>query len=349
LANLGKLADLLRNNNAGQMRDARFTPDGSKIVTARSDARLSISRNPLSKPFPGLFPPKAQPFLPGRIWDAESGAELAAVEGDRVAFIGVAFSPDDQRALFRGDEYPRKGGSSGAWWFRSTWSSHGGPHIAQALLWDIGSKEVIHIMDAGRSRLWVADFNPKNGDILTATDEALRFWSPEGVNDRVVPGATGCHWTAFSLDGSSVLSQDDEGYAALWDVESMNRRCRIDGAGKKPSVAWLMADGTAVGTLTETGRLAFWNTPTGSLIWASEGSGANTGPVVMSANGRWLAAVVTEQRVDLWDLKARKLVRTIERHVYEVTALAFSRDSEWLATGDASGESWLWPLRLALP
>lgn len=347
-AYLGNLADSVRNSGAEQMRDARFTPDGTQIITARSDARLTISRNPLSKPWPGLFPPKKPPFLPGRLWDPEKGDELAAIAGTKVAFVGVEFSPDGQRVLFQGDETPRKAGIGG-WPFRSNWSSHGGPPIAEAVLWDLKTKKTIATIEAGRSKLWVAAFNPNNGRILTATDDELRIWSPDGADPRVVPGAIGCNWTTFSPDGSAILSQDSEHYPALWDAKSLRKLRRFESAGKKAWAAWFSVDGVEVGTLTETGRITTWDTAKGSLIWEGEGSGSNAGPTITSADGRWLATVINEQHVDLWDLKAQRLVRTIERHVYEVTALGFSEGGDWLGTGDSSGGVWLWPLKLAEP
>lgn len=346
-AYLGNLADTVRNNQAEQMRDARFTPDGSHIITARSDARLSISRNPLSIPWPGIFPLKQPPFLPGRIWNIEDGKELASVEGAKVAFVGVEFSPDGQRVLFQGDETPRKAGAIGGWPFRSYWSSHGGIPIAEAVLWDLKTKKTIATIEAGRSKIRAAAFNPIDGRILTATDEKLLVWSPDGADPREVPGAIGCLWTSYSADGDSIASPDSEDYPALWDAETLKKLRRFEGAGKKAWAAWFAADGTGIGTLTEAGQLTIWNAATGTLVWESQGTGSNTGATVVSSDSRWLATVVNEQHIDLWDLKARRLVRTIERHVYEVTAIGFSEGGEWLGTGDDSGEIWIWPLRLA--
>ena len=341
------MAATVRANGGGMMRDAAFAPGDGYIVTARSDPKFSVTRNPLAIAWPKSFPQKTKPFLPGRLWEAETGRELAAIGGARVAFVGVEFRADGKRALLRGDEYPRSAGQRGFGRLARGHYSHGGPRLAEAVLWDLEQQRQVVVLDAGRDALHVATFHPGDGRILTASDSLVQVWSAEGSDPHPIDEARGRDWTSYSASGDWLLSQDADGFPAVWGTSTLEKLRRFEGLGDKVWEAWFCADDREVGILAKDGLLAVFDRQSGTLLWEGIGSGRNTGRTVASRDGHWLATVIDKHQVDLWDLKNRRLARTIERHLYSVSALSFSPNGQWLGTGDSSGAAWIWPLRLA--
>jgi WD40 repeat protein len=344
---VGPMAMTVRANSGGEMCEAAFAPGDEKIVTVCSDPIVSVNRNPLATVWPRLFVPKPKPFTPGSVWDAKTGRELVSVPGNAVAFVGVEFSPDGKRALLRGDEFPRSVTERG-WgkWSEGSYS-HGGKRIAEAVLWDLEKAQEVRLLDAGPHTLLIGAFNSKDGRILTASHSLVQIWSADGLAPQEIADARGRDWTAYSLSGALLISEDENGFPALWDTKTLKKRRAFEAVGTNVWEAWLAGGEREVGIITEDGHLKTFDGMTGALLWEGHGSGRNTGLTVASPDGKWLATVIDKHQIDLWDLEQHQLARFIERHLYSVTALGFSPDGQWLGTGDSSGESWLWPLRLA--
>ena len=197
-AHLGKLNRYIKTNGAGEMRDARFLPDGSRLVTARSDAFVSISRNPLSVIMPKKLPAKLEPFFPGRIWDARNGEERERIPGDTVGFQGIEISPDHRLALFRGHRFQHRVGTSGIFGLRSSWYSGKGQQHGQSVLWNLEERKHVATLNMGPNEVTSALFNPRDGRILTTTEKEILVWSADGRNPQEVAGGRGREWTVFA-------------------------------------------------------------------------------------------------------------------------------------------------------
>ncbi len=341
----------IRANGGGEMRDAAFSPDGQALFTVRTDPHFSRADNPLSGIFPrwGIFRPRELPFLPGRLWSSVDGHSLGGFVSTNLAFAGGEWSPDGTRVLLRSDAFSRRASVSGFWRFRSTSYSHGGGGPGgQAELFDVASSRRIALLQGHSSELRSALFSADGRAILTASEDQVQIWDAEGRSPVDLVDARGRDWTSFSRNGRLVLSEDSNRVPTLYDATTGEVVRRFDDAGRDLWEAWFDQDGSEIGTLTASGRLVAWSVADGSRVWEGQGSGANSSITIASPGGRWLATVVGGQNVDLWNLEDHRLVRTIERHVHDVTALAFSPDEAWLATGDSAGETWAWPLRLAI-
>jgi WD40 repeat protein len=343
----GMMASTVRANGGGKMRDAVFVSGDSQILTVRSDPVVRVNHNPLASFWPAKFSTKTEPFLPARLWDARTGRETLAIPGRTVAFVGVEIRGDAKRALLRGDQFPQSVVDRGWGRFSQGSYSHGGPRLAEALLWDVKGQRQIALLNAGPHTLQVATFNPKDGRILTASHSLVQIWSDDGTNPKPIADARGRDWTAYSEGGDWLLSEDAAGFPAVWDGTTLEKTRRFEQLGSNVWEAWFCGGAREVGILTEDGHLGTFDRVNGALLWEGVGSGRNTGLTVESADGRWLATVIDKHQVDLWDLQSHRLVQTVERHLYSVTAIGFSPDGRWLGTGDHSGAAWLWPLRLA--
>jgi len=134
-----------------------------------------------------------------RIWDVETGKEIAVLHGHGSRVCCAAFSPDGARVI------------------TASWDE-------TARLWDAATGGAIAVLRGHGGVVYGATFSPDGARVVTASeDKTARFWdAATGKAIAVLRGHKDLVWSAtFSPDSARVITASNDKTARLWDVGSI--------------------------------------------------------------------------------------------------------------------------------
>ncbi|MBV7326916.1 WD40 repeat domain-containing protein [Chloroflexi bacterium TSY] len=191
-----------------------FSPDGSRLATASSDNTA-------------------------RIWDSESGEQLALLQHESgVEF--VVFSPDGSRLATASRDNTAR-----------IWDSESGEQLALLQHQDI---------------VWSVDFSPDGSRLATASrDNTARIWdSKSGEQLARLQHEGSVLSVVFSSDGSRLATKSDDNTARIWDSESGEQLALLQHEDSVRSVVF-SSDGSRLATRSDENTARLW----GNLWWQS--------------------------------------------------------------------------------
>ncbi len=293
--------------------DAAWSPDGTRLLTA--------SR--------GLV----------RVWDANDGAELAALGSQKAGAESAAWSPDGTRilAVSNRERDGRTGESAAADFTVRVWEPRSGAEIV--------------VLRGHADDIRSAEWSPDGARILTGSeDRTARIWdAATGSEITGLRGHTGPVEARWSPDGFRVLTASrGDATARLWDAASGATRVVLDKRqGKLTDASW-SPDGTRVLTSSFEGAPRVWDAATGAEIAVLREHSSCLHPASWSPDG---ALVLTygeyrrDARIRVWDASTGSEVSVLAtRYGGEVWSAAWSPDGARIAAAhdvdDAMARVW---------
>ena len=141
-ANTGEREDRVFQGHSAAVRSVAFSPDGRRIVTASDDKTA-------------------------RVWDVQTGEQIAALREHTAPVRSAVFSPDGLRVV--STQMPQRSAPR--------------PRIVTsndsiALLWDALTGQVILRFEGDMAQVYDATFSPDGKRIVTASgDNTARIWN----------------------------------------------------------------------------------------------------------------------------------------------------------------------------
>ena len=284
------------------VRDARFSPDGSRVATASDDHTA-------------------------RIWDARSGALLHELRGHRGEVRAIAFSPDGAAVVTASWD-----GSARLWEIASgrplwTVDLRAGRPAAPSLA---EKTEYLSLPCA-------ADISPDGRRVLAGClDDRVAIISRDGAVEGWLSGARGPVSSAtFSADGTRVLLVAEEGPPRLHDLAS-GEQIELGGDAGGVRRAAFSRDGSRVITVGRDDTARVWS-QSGQLLSTLRG---HQGPIIaaeLSPDGSRAVTTGVDRTLRIWDAADGHLITAARLHEAPPGALAISPDGTRIFTGDQAG------------
>ncbi len=302
--------------------DARFSPDGARLVTAGFDKRA-------------------------RIWNAADGRMIAELpHGDAVQ--SVRFLPDGS-VLTASDD------GTAVLWDGSTGGklavfdahvpgvhlnlavpSPDGQHVVTvtsddaAWLWDRSGKLERKLRDAPAKDshsdfVKACAFSP-DGTRVAVGDHGgtLRVWD---IRSGALLGQVAAHTAqlnsiVFSNDGTHALTASDDHTAIVWDVPSVTPALRLHHEAEVIAAVF-SPDGKAIATASNDHTAKVWNAKTGERLLSLDGHIAGVNAIEYSPDGTQIATASDDSIVMLWDAGTGRVVSRLVGHGGSIFAIHY--------------------------
>jgi WD40 repeat protein len=196
-------------------------------------------------------------------------------------------------------------------------------------LWDVAAGKLIRKLKAQTFRL---TFSPDGKLLASAGDNRIMLTDVQSGEEigRLEAKMDLAMSLAFTPDGKTLLSGNQDGKVRAWDVESKKLRRQLDAHMWMIRDMALSHDGktVAVGTVYNTLRL--WDVATGKELFEKyQGHDAQVNAVAFSPDGQVLASGGDNQQIRLWDPITGKQLQRIKS---SARAIAFTPDGKQLAS-----------------
>jgi WD40 repeat protein/serine/threonine protein kinase len=332
----------------GPVNDTRFSPDGSRVLTAGEDGKIYLwdgetGEEALPPLMQGgavtfaIFSRDGQRIAAGGIsgtagvWDSRTGQPLTAILPLRGPLRWLDFSPDGRLLATVGggevrlwdvakgrrlddDRRARSGINVALFSPDGRWLATGGEDGA-IRLWDASTRKVGLVVAAHERAIQCLAFSPDSKRIASgSSDHTARVWdvASGGAIGRHLRHADPILHVAFSPDGRRLLTSSEDGTAQIWSVAESQRRG--DSLLHKSIIRWaaFSPDGCRVATAGDDNSARLWSAITGAPLTPPLRGNGSVNRVAFSPDGRRLAVASDDGTARVWDVACRLQARVID-------------------------------------
>jgi len=324
----------------GSVKNAIFSPDGTRIVTASRDKTA-------------------------RIWDTESGLELLHLSGHEGGVNSAAFSPDGTRIVTASEDNTARiwDMESGLELLRlsghedevnsATFSPDGTRILTAsndntARIWDADVGFELHCLTGHTKSVKIALYTPDGSKAVTLSSGIVRIWDVDtGLEQHCLDDGI-IESFAFSPEGSCIVTASN-GVAHIWNLNTgLEMQCPWNPWDGVTSASF-SPDGTCIitGSYENTGRI--WDVQTSHVLQDLTSKSRPLGNEVFfsfvsySPDGKKVIAISNDDcTVRIFDAKSGLELPSLCGHEKLVNSAVFSPDSKRILTASNDNTARIW-------
>ncbi|MBD2543577.1 TIR domain-containing protein [Planktothricoides raciborskii] len=288
--------NLFKGHESG-VRSVAISPDGSKIVSGSYDNTI-------------------------RLWDINSGSELAVFKGHEDLVFSVAFSPDGNRIV-------------------------SGSKDKTIRLWDIKSGEQLAVFKGHEGLVYSVAFSPDGSKIVSGSGEnTIRLWDiKSGEQLAVFKGhESDVYSVAFSPDGSKIVSGSNDKTIRLWDIRSRSELAVFKGHESDVYSVAFSPDGSQIVSGSSDRTIRLWDIKFRSELAVHKGHKDSVLSVAFFPDGNRIVSGSYDKTIRLWDIKSGSELAVFKGHKFSVWSVAFSPYGDTIVSGSNDGTIRLWDI-----
>jgi len=332
-----------------------FSPNGEKIVSASDDHTV-------------------------RIWNADSGKELAVLSGHTASVTAATFSPNGKKII------TSSGGMGGdntarIWCvdsekelvtLRGVWNASFSQDGKKIVTVNATTAEILDV-DSGEVlvTLWpvkTSFFSPDGKKVVTTNfDNAAQIWDADsGEMLQKLEGHRDTVWTAFfSPDGTRIVTASQDHTARIWDVDSGNELTALQHPTSLDSAVF-SPDGKKIVTREHRmvdrrrysaliGNARIWDVDSGKELGMLKHRGT-VEYAVFSPDGKRIVTAgrmsdinpvpgrPLVQNVWIWDVESGRELAVLRGYARGISSTSFSPDGKRIVTATGGGTARIWSL-----
>ena len=149
---------------------------------------------------------------------------------------------------------------------------------------------------------------------------------------------------AWSPDGRSLVSANENGSVGVWEWETADERRALQGHGQAVLGVAVTPDGKSIISGGDDGKIRVWDLRSGEPSLTLEAD-ADVKAVAPAYQGSSLIAGCWDGTVQIWDLKSGKRKQTLRGHNSCVRTVAFTADAQLAVSGAEDDFVRVWDMR----
>ncbi len=336
-------ARLVMRGHRKDLALARYSPDGSRVLTASDDTTA-------------------------RLWDARSGREIAVLRGHRLPLGGGEFSPDGSRALTYAQDYttrvydgadgrrvavlrdPNDNRIQSAKFSPDSRQVATATFINTAFVWDSERGEILHALPRNQPRLSGsgadhAEFSPDGELVVTAHQEGMiRLWRASTgallLTRRAEEGVGRAH---FSPDGIHVVTATFQEGVRTWTLPDLAPEFVLAPGGDEfytPRVSF-SRDGSMTAVTEANGLVRIWDS-TGRQLATLSGHEGLVHEARFHPNGRYVVTAGDDGTALVWEIATERVVTRLSGHRAAVVTAEFAPRGDTVLTASLDDTARVW-------
>ena len=187
-----------------------------------------------------------------------------------------------------------------------------------------------------------ACFSPDGSSILAASEDGFAaIFDMQGVERLNLKHSKAVNSALFSTSGKWIVTACEDGAARIWDAKSGDLIRKFSTEGRI-SHATLSKDETLLATAGQDGKAILWDPSTGSKVGAEMAHATPVLRVALSPDGKRLATACSDGTARLWKTPSGEDMAGIMRHETPVRTVEFSPDGRFILTASHDNRANLW-------